>query len=224
MKIFELINKNLQSPVNFDFIRKPEESEVLPIITISREKGSGGKIVAAKLAKKLGSKWHYYDREIVERIAKESNIPAEKVKELEHESIPYLQDVFESLLGKDSLSLNSYHRTLLKILYDIGDKGYAIIVGRGANFIFKDALKIRIIAEYEDKIKLTMESFNLSRNEAKKMADKTEAESIKFINNLYNKDITDPHNFDLVIKTSSQLTLEEETDLIAKIAKKRFKL
>lgn len=224
MKIFSIINKNLQSSVNFDFIRRPEEPKILPIITISREKGAGGRIIAAKLAKKLGKKWDYYHKDIVEKIAKESNISIDKVTEMENKSIPYLQDVFESWIGKDYFSLNSYHRILLKVLCDLGNQGYAIIVGRGANFIFKDALKIRIIAEKEQRIKWLMEYSHFSKKDAKKLAEETEAQSKKFIYNLYNKDITNPEYYDLVIKTSLQLSADEAVDIIARLAKKRFKL
>ncbi len=205
-------------------MRKKDDPQVLPIITISREKGSGGIIIAQKLAKKLGKKWDYYHKDIVEKIAEESNISTEKISEIEDKATSYLQDVFESWIGKDYFSLDSYHRTLLKILCDIGSQGYAIIVGRGANFIFKDALKIRIISENEQRIKWLMEYENMTRKEAKKDAEETERESQKFISSLYNKDITDPANFDLVIKTSEQLSLQEATDIIARLAKKRFKL
>lgn len=224
MKIFKIINKNFQSPVNFDFLQKTEEPKVSPIITISREKGSGGIMIADKLAKKLGKKWNYYDKDIVEKIAKESNITTKEVTEIENKSIPYLQDVIESWVGKDYFSLNSYHRTLLKILCDIGNEGYAIIVGRGANFICKNALKVKVIADKEQRIKWLVQYEKMSEKAAKKDVEETDRESNKFISSLYNKDITDPHNFDLVIKTSLQLSLEEAADIIARLAKERFKL
>jgi hypothetical protein len=39
----------------------------MPIITISREYGSGGSEVAARVASALG--WHLYDNDVVEQVA-----------------------------------------------------------------------------------------------------------------------------------------------------------
>lgn len=75
MKLFKIVNKNIQSSINFNFLRKTDSTKILPIITLSREKGSGGRLIMAKLAKKLGKKWDYYNRDIVEKIAEKSNIP-----------------------------------------------------------------------------------------------------------------------------------------------------
>ena len=62
-KLYELVQKNLRS------LFLPQESPFkgpLPIITISREMGSGGKAIANLVAKRLGTKWKVYDKEIVD--------------------------------------------------------------------------------------------------------------------------------------------------------------
>lgn len=224
MKIFEIINKNIQSSVSFPFLKKTTEYELSHIITISREKGAGGRIIAKKLAKKLGNKWDYFDKDIVEKIATESKTSVKKVEEVDEKHIPYFNDFIESLIGGNSLGLNKYHKSLIKVLCEIGDKGNAIIVGHGANFIFKNALKIRIIADRDQRVKWLIQYEKMSERASKKDVEETDRQSRKFISDIYNKDIADPKYYDLVIKTSLSLPVEEAVDIIARIAKKRFNL
>lgn len=224
MKIFEIINKNLQTSINFPYLKRAEENKILPIITISREKGAGGRIVAKKLAKKLGKKWDYFDKDIVEKIAEESKTSTKRVKEIEEKHIPYFQDFIESWIDENGFNLNTYHKNLVKVLYELGNRGNAIILGRGANFIFNNALKVRIIADRDQRIKWLMQYEKMTEKAAKKDIEETDKETNKFIADLYNKDITDSKNYDLVIKTSPSLPVEEAVDIIARVAKKRFKL
>ncbi|MFA5933106.1 MAG: cytidylate kinase-like family protein [Microgenomates group bacterium] len=224
MKIFNIINKNLHSSINFRLSKRVSENKALPIITISREKGAGGIVIAQRLAKKLGKKWDYYHKDIVDKIAEESKTSSEKVKDMEEKPAPYFQDFFEGFLGGNGLDVSKYQKNLIKVLFEIGKKGNAIIVGRGANFIFPDALKVRIIADKEQRIKWLMQYENLSEKAAKAEADETDKESTKFVSNLFNKDITEPKNYDLIIKTSLSFSADDAVDIIARVAKKRFKL
>lgn len=54
-KIFELINKNL-SWLIFTRSEPPSDKKQPPLITISRERSSGGKIIAGLAVRKLGKK------------------------------------------------------------------------------------------------------------------------------------------------------------------------
>lgn len=224
MKIFEIVNRNIRTTLNFSYFKKPEEKKHGPIITISREKGAAGTRIAEILAKKLGKKWNYYNKDIIEKIASESKVPHNKIAEIDEKDISYLDSVIESWIGKDYYSLSSYYRSLLKILTEIGNQGNVIIVGRGANFLFKDALKIRIIADDEFRIEWEVNTHHLSRKEALNKLKKADKERSLFVYNLYNKEINDSKHYDLVIKTSPELSTEEAVNIIANIARRRFKL
>lgn len=223
MKIFEIINKNIRSTLKLYYHKEPEEKHG-PIITISREKGAAGTQIAEVLAKKLGKKWDYYHKDIIEKIARKSNVSVNKIEEVDEKEISFLEDFFAGLIGKDYYSLNNYYRDLLKVLAEIGDQGHVIIVGRGANFLFKNALKIRIIADLEFRVNWLMENKHLSKKEAMNIINKTDKERKLLVYNLFNKDIDNPEYYDLVIKNSPELDIDEITDLIAFVAGKRFKL
>jgi cytidylate kinase len=106
----------------------------------------------------------------------------------------------------------------------LGKRGQVIIVGRGANFLFKDALKIRIIADYEDRISSLRKYEKFSRKEAEAIIKKSDANRKKFVQNLFGENLEDAKHYDLVIKTGPQLSIDDAVSGIAKLAKKRFRL
>lgn len=222
--IDKLVNKNLQFNRFLSFLKKQEERENWPLITISREKGAGGRIAAQILAKKLGGKWDYYHRDIVEEIAKAVRIDKAKVVEVDEKEVPYLEEVVGVLTGKEYLSLSKYHRALIGVLTQLANKGSAILVGRGANFLFPNSLKIRIIADPEQRVKWLVKYEKLSEKEAKSLIKKSDKERRNFVLNLFGKDVNDMKYYDVVLKTSDSFTAKDAAEVIAKIAKIRFAL
>lgn len=226
-KIDNLINKNIfQDRLYYLFSSNPPKKSggPPPLITISREMGAGGKPIAYLVAKKLGKPWQVYHKEIVEEIAKEAKLERELINEIEEKQTPLIEQFIADLFGKRYLSLNSYQRHLIKIIAEIGKKGYAIIVGRGADYLLPHTLKIRIICEMQQRIAWEMEFENISRQEAIRRIEESDKNRVEFIKTLYGHDPRKAHHYDLVIRTGADLSIEDATDLIVRIAKRRFKL
>ena len=164
-KLFQLISKNCFRPQPklpvFKTLNQP-----LPIITISRERGSGGKIVAQMVAKKLGQPWQIYHKEIIDEIARETHLEKELINEVDEKRYRLVDKVIADTLGKNYLTLSSYYKHLLKILSTIGNRGYAVIVGRGVNFLSPSALKVRIICSMDQRIKWMMEYEKMTKKQA----------------------------------------------------------
>ena len=106
------------------------------IITISREFGAGGSAIGMEVAKRLG--FEFYDKAIILRTAKESNIDVESILRWD-EKVPKNFGFAQSLF-------DFYNRPLNEKLFDaqkdvirrIGEKGKCVIVGRNANTILKE--------------------------------------------------------------------------------------
>lgn len=226
IKIAKLVDKNAlwQQLSSLFNNRSEDKKDQPPIITISREMGAGGRPIAHLVAKKLKSPWRVYHREIVDEMAKEANLKRELVKEVDERDVRLLNEFMADLLGKRYLSLSAYRRHLLTVLTVIGKKGHAIIVGRGANYLFPHALKVRIVCEMEQRIKWEMEYENVSREEALRRMEKSDKERVNFIKALYQHDSRKAHHYDLVIRTGPTLNVEDAASLIVLAAKKRFKI
>lgn len=220
-KIFDLINRNFLRPVpRFSpNIRMPKE---LPIITISREKGSGGRFVALQIAKEMGKPWVVFNKEIADVIAHETHLEKGLIQEVDEGNIPFIEEIIDEIFGEHYLNLPGYYKHLVKVLSTIGSRGYVIIVGRGANFLFPHALNIRVICQMEQRIKWMMEYENLTRDQAKKAIDESDKKRVNFGKSLYHHDIRKAHHYDLVIKTSEDLSVDNAAELIVSLAKKRF--
>lgn len=222
-RLFELINKNFER-FNFSLFSKKAEKKALPVITISREKRAGGRTTAYLVAKKLGGKWQVYHKEIIDKITKEARLEKKLVEEVDERRLPFVETLINDVFGKRYLSLSSYYKHLVKVISTVAQRGYAIIVGRGAEYLIPHALKIRIIGDMEERIRHSMKYDNLSREKAIKWLKKLDEERIDFIKTLYNHDPRKAHHYDLVIRTGPNLSIDDAADLIVRLAKRRFKL
>jgi cytidylate kinase len=220
-RLFELINRNFEGTS----LHRPShyKSFNLPIITISRERGSGGRPIAYLVAKKLKSPWRVYHKDIVEEIAHETALDPELVEQLDEHQSSAIKETLNTVFGKKFLSMNAYYKHLLHILATIGARGNAVIMGRGANFLFPGALKVRIVSAMEDRIQSMMKYEHISAKEAKKQIDASDAERNKFAMELFQHDPRKAHHYDLVIRTGKDIDMEDAADIIVALAKKKFK-
>lgn len=220
-RLFELINKNLEGTA----LRHPLQKGLqLPIITISRERGSGGRPIAYLVAQKLKNPWRVYHKDIVDEIARETALDSELVEQLDEHQSSAVKELLNTVFGKQFLSMNAFYKHLLHILASIGTRGNAIIIGRGANFLFPNALKIRIVSSMEDRIQAMVKYEHISAREAKKQIEESDIERNEFTKGLFQHDPRKAHHYDVVIRTGKNIDVEAATGVIVSLAKKKFHL
>ena len=73
--------------------------KVRPFITVSREAGSGGKLIAELVAKKLGFK--LYNKEIIEMTAKVAKKRKVLIESLDERERGFMDDLVHSLLNPE---------------------------------------------------------------------------------------------------------------------------
>lgn len=223
--LFNLINKNFFLTQLYRQIFKknlPISSEVKPLITLSREMGSGGKIIAQMVADQLGKPWKVYHKDLIEKIAKATKLEKKLVEEIDEKKRPAIEEIIYDLFGKKYANLNTYYQGLVRVMTEIGQRGYCIIIGRGANFLFPQALNVRIICQMEQRIKWEMEFEKISRSEAIRRIQESDEKRREFVKTLFHHDLKKAHHYDLIIRTGPDLDLQRAADLIVLAAKKRF--
>lgn len=105
------------------------------IITISREFGAGGSAIGMEVAKRLG--YEFYDKAIILKAAKESNIDVESILRWD-EKVPMNFGFAQSLFDFYNRPLNEkLFEVQRDVIRKIGEKGKCVIVGRNANTILK---------------------------------------------------------------------------------------
>ncbi len=220
-RLFELINRNLEGTAIRGFGKNINTKPSL--ITISREQGSGGRPIAYLLAKKLKNPWRVYHKDIVDEIAQETSLDLELIEQLDEHQSSAIKELLNTVFGKQFLTMNAYYKHLLHILASIGTRGNAIIIGRGANFLFPQALKVRIVSSMEDRIQAMIKYEHISSKEAKKQIEKSDQDRNTFTQELFHHDPRKAHHYDIVIRTGKNITVEDAADMILALAKKKFK-
>ena len=183
--------------------QKIEKEESLPVITVSREPGSGGRIAAKKIAEQLGL--DLFHGEIIQEIAESADTSARILETLDEKGLSVLDDWISTLVNRRHLWPDQYLKHLMRVIGTIGKHGQAVIVGRGANFILprEAGFRVRIVAPLDTRVQNVAREFGVSSEEARRRVLRTESERRAFVRKYFNADITDPVNYDLVINTGT---------------------
>lgn len=183
-------------------MQEREEIKFRPVITISREPGTAGTVIAQKLAKVL--EMDFMSGKIIQQVAQSANINEKVVASLDERQISLREDWLKILFDSQHLWPDSFLLHLIRVISTIGQHGNAIILGRGANFILppKGNFRIRLIAPKNARIVKVMTDRSVKRSEAEAYVTITEADRKAFIMKYFHTDISDPAHYDLVMDTS----------------------
>ena len=190
------------------------EKDVMPVVTISREPGSGGRIIAQKLAAKLNVE--VFHQEVLHEMAKRAEVSQQMMATMDERGLSILEDWISSLVYNRHMWPDEYLKHLMNVIGTIGKHGRAVVVGRGANFILppEQRFRVRITAPRRFRIQNVAREFKVSEDEAKRRVIQTESDRKAFIRKYLNSDIANPDNYDLVINTE-YLSLDNATQVIA---------
>jgi cytidylate kinase len=174
----------------------------VPVITISSQPGSGGRVIARQLADRLLI--DLFDRDIVKEIAESAHISRTVIETMEKKRFSGVQDFISSLVNDRYLWPGVYLEHLMKVVAVIASHGNAVIVGRGANFLIppEERFSIRVIAPVDIRVTNVTKTFGVTREEAKRRVINRENKRAAFIRQSFNADVANPDNYDLVINTS----------------------
>lgn len=191
-----------------------EEKPGISIVTLSREPGSGGRIVASRLAEKLGIT--IFHQEVIHEMAQSAHVSARLVETLDERGLSLMEDLIATLIDKHHLWPDEYMQHLMKVLGTIGQHGRAVIVGRGANFVLPrdKRFAVRIVAPQPWRIKNVAREFGISKEDARRRVMRTESDRRAFIQKHFNADITDSTNYDLVINAAT-LDVDDAVNVIS---------
>lgn len=183
------------------------------IITIAREYGSGGRLIAQKVAQKVGLV--YYDNEVIDLAAREMGMDVDairKVAEQKSSSFMYTMSSYAF-----SLPLNDQVFVMQsKIIRHLANHDSCIIVNGCADYIledYDDVLSIFIHAPLESRIRRVKEDYQEVHDDYKKYVTKRDKGRSNYYNYYTTKKWGHLKNFDLTI--NSDLGIDEVATIIA---------
>jgi len=195
------------------------------VITISRQFGSGGRTIGREVAERLGIP--YYDKELVDRVAKESGFSHEFIEEIgEYASVTssFLFNIAVSSrpMGLvDSMSVSDkLYVCQTNVIRDLADKGPCVIVGRCADFILKDrpdCLHIFIHSDLQHRTERIVRLYGQTKQTPeKRLADKDNKRKV-YYKHYTNRNWGDAQNYHLCLN-SGLIGVEKCVDIICDIA------
>ena len=198
------------------------------LVTISREYGSGGRIIGKLLAEKLNVP--FYDKEIIDMAVEESGFSRELIESAElkaKNSFAYnLASAlnFNEGIGASPLSVNEkLFLAQFQVIKEIGEKGEGVIVGRCADYVLKDmpeATNVFIHAEMEDRIKRATEKYGDDPEKIKNLIATYDKARQNYYNYHTCQKWGDYKNYNLSIN-SSRITEEDAANMILTYVERR---
>lgn len=194
-------------------------------ITISRQFGSLGRPIAKRIAEKLGI--NYYDRDIVDKLAKEMNLPVSQVDDGEELNNPEFSKMAYPLGKTTAEQQELIFEAQKKIIEEIAAKESAVFVGRCSDYILRNTnnhFSIFVYASKEDRLNNCVQSLHMTREEAEKMIEDVD-DARESYNMHYAKAYSENVEYkDILIDSGLYGGVEDTADILVTMIRKKFNL
>lgn len=174
-------------------------SEKGPVICISRELGTGARVIAHRLSEELGCT--ILGRDTIDFVAEDLHAQRRLVDALDEKGRVSLERWVEGYLHGSPVEYDEYGRSLIKVFRAAAEKGNVLFLGRGASFVLglDNAFCVRLVAPLECRITQVMAYESLTREQAVERIRRRDAEQVTFTRKVFHREITDPLAFHLIL-------------------------
>ena len=180
------------------------------LVTISREYGSGGRVIGKMIAERLGVP--LYDKDIINMAAKESGLSPEVIESAELQAKSSFSYTLSSAVsfgegfGGEAISMNEkMFLAQFDVITEIADRGEGVIVGRCADYVLRDnpgVTNVFIYGEKEDKIKRCIEEYGDDEAGIEKKMETYDKARRNYYNYHTSRKWGEYTNYDLAINSS----------------------
>ena len=205
-----------------------------PLITITRQYGSGGSDIAQLVASQLS--WMVIDNEFVDEVARRAGLPAAEVAQREERAPGLLERIARTLsVASPEMFITTAgvprveedEATIVKlaerIIAEAAAEGRVVLVGRGAQALLaqrQDALHVYVVASKPWRMRLAVERLGVDPAQVEKVVDETDRSRDHYVKTYYRRARQAPENYDLVVN-AEKLGFEGAAALISAEAKRR---
>ncbi len=188
------------------------------IINVGRQFGSGGRLVALALGRKLGIP--VYDQELIAKAAEQSGFSKELFANSDEKRnllalSSFIVDVGRFGSADNYMSDNQLFVIQSNVIRSLADKGPAIFIGRCSDYILRDrkCLDVFVTATDEVRIKRVAERMNITPEQADSLMRKKDRTRETYYNYYTFGNWGVASNYDLCVD-SSVLGIEGTADMI----------
>ena len=194
----------------------------MPVITIGRQFGAGGKTVGEMLARKL--KADLLGAQLIDEVAHRLELPKEEVEAADEQPGSLLSRLLialgsasgEPMIPPETAAWSppnvdpvfDTRRAVLEITQQVIKEaargGNVVIVGRGAAYLLHDlegALHVYLEASQTIRVKTLMQRFQIPEEDARHRMKQTDENRTAYVKQVYGHDRNLPGHYDLVLNT-----------------------
>ena len=179
-------------------------------VTISRQTGTGGHLVAELAAERLRShakdgaaSWMVFDQNLVEKVLEDHHLPVHLGRFMPEDRTSEIQDTLDDVLGLHPPTWTLVEKTGETILR-LAELGNVLLIGRGANVITSGldyVFHVRLIGSLEARIEFVHADRKLYKKTALAIIHQEDEGRRRYLRKYFHKDIDDPALYHLVINT-----------------------
>ena len=175
------------------------------IITIGRQHGSNGHLIASAIAKELG--FRCLDKEIVDRAAEDSSFNKAILASYDEKRIsPYITDSPHYIGFAEGFRLGTQIASAqFEAIRNLAAEGDSVFVGRCADYVLrhrKDLLRVFIMAPADFRTRTLMQRQGLSEDQARKLIKQVDKDRSSYYKYYTDQIWGDINNYDLCINSA----------------------
>jgi cytidylate kinase len=195
---------------------------MIRVITIAREYGSGGGLIAHELASRLG--WKLLDRELILELAQRAHLAPSDVARLDEHPKSFIAqlmkafwrgniDTWSAPPPTDVVDEDYLATVSAMVIQQAANLGQCVIVGRGAQCVLreKDVFNVFVYGSTEEKLK-RLQHRHSSLQDAQAAVEEMDRVRTAYIRTYYHCDRNDRHLYNLMI--NSDVGVDRTVDAI----------
>jgi cytidylate kinase len=203
------------------------------IITLEREYGAGGGVIAQKLTARLG--WKLWDQLLTEEIARRLHCNQRAVEEHEEKKDPayyrllkaFMRGSFEGSFNPPRFSTvdtDTVRDIVQRLLPEIASAGQCVIVGRGSAYYLgnrNDAFHVFIYAPVAERVR-RLRLDGKTEKDAIELVETVDRDRAAFIKRYFSVDWPGRHRFHIMVNSAvgDDAAVEIILDAVARVAKR----
>lgn len=189
---------------------EPRTPPIHPFVTISRECCAGASSLGRKLLPLLdneigqdGQSWMFLDKDLITFALTQHRLPERLAEFLPEDRISETKSLIGELLGLHP-SLWELEHQVAEAILQLAHVGRVVFAGRAAHLITSSlpgGFHVRLVASLESRTKRMMALQHCGEDDAIQAIARTDAARRRHVQTHFDRDIDDPHTYDLVINT-----------------------
>lgn len=185
---------------------------VLPFVTVSRQTGAGGRLLAEELLRQLSEdtsgdprlqNWRIFDRSMCEIILKDDNLVNSMNELLDEDYHSQIQEFLLGLAGRRGMQNAAYPR-LAHLLRTVASVGRVVIIGYGgfqATRELAGGIDVRLIAPLPLRVSRMAKVLGKTETDTEHLIQKRDEERRRVLRTHYMVDSNEPELYDMVFNT-----------------------